>query len=170
MFFGSQDNRLYAIDPNGTLKWSYSTGGKIVSSPAIGVDRTVHFGSYDKNLYALNPDGTLKWSFQTNRVVQSSPALGADGTIYFSSLDAFYALSPQGELIWSFSGITNTSSPVIDANGNVYFLAEDWYYRSTEGNIQLIVDNRLYAFHSVEPTVLMVSPEYFIVGPKTTLR
>ena len=34
---------LYAINSNGTLKWSYGTGD--LSSPAIGDDGTVYFGS-----------------------------------------------------------------------------------------------------------------------------
>ena len=46
---------------DGTLKWSYSTGGLVQSSPAVGSDGTVYVGSFDNNLYAINPDGTLKW-------------------------------------------------------------------------------------------------------------
>ena len=48
----------------GTLKWSFKTGGMVRSSPAIGSDGTIYVGSDDYKLYAINPDGTEKWSFK----------------------------------------------------------------------------------------------------------
>jgi len=53
---GSNDRYLYAISPDGTLKWSFETGGSIYSSPAIGEDETVYFGSNDGCLYAISTD------------------------------------------------------------------------------------------------------------------
>ena len=53
MYVGSWDNYLYAIKPDGTLKWRYGTGGYVVSSPAIGPDGTVYVGSWDGYLYAF---------------------------------------------------------------------------------------------------------------------
>ena len=50
---GSGDNNLYAFNPDGTLKWSYTTGEGVLSSPAIGSDGTIYVGSWDKNLYAI---------------------------------------------------------------------------------------------------------------------
>ena len=87
IYVGSGDNRLYAINPDGTLKWSYATGDSIYSSPAIGSDGTIYVGSGDHSLYAINTNGTLKWSYATGNSVRSSPAIGSDGTIYVGSLD-----------------------------------------------------------------------------------
>lgn len=50
---GSLDNSFYAVNPDGSLKWPYQTGGDIGSSPAIGADGTVYEGSYDDSLYAF---------------------------------------------------------------------------------------------------------------------
>ena len=72
---------------NPVLKWSYTTGDTVKSSPAIGSDGTIYVGSYDENLYAINPNGSLKWSFTTVGGVHSSPAIGSDGTIYVGSDD-----------------------------------------------------------------------------------
>jgi outer membrane protein assembly factor BamB len=33
--------------------WSFTTGGIVKSSPAIGPDRTLYFGSSDGNIYAI---------------------------------------------------------------------------------------------------------------------
>lgn len=86
---GSPSNNcyLYAINPNGTLKWSYPSGSNIYSSAAIGSEGTIYFGSADHTFYALNPDGTLKWQYQTDDMIVSSPAIGADGTVYVGSND-----------------------------------------------------------------------------------
>ena len=37
----------------GVLKWKYTTGKDVDSSPAIGSDGTVYVGSDDHNLYAI---------------------------------------------------------------------------------------------------------------------
>ena len=47
IYVGSEDSKLYAINLNGSLKWSYTTGDRIDSSPAIGSDGTVYVGSDD---------------------------------------------------------------------------------------------------------------------------
>ncbi|MBM3242358.1 choice-of-anchor D domain-containing protein, partial [Candidatus Poribacteria bacterium] len=53
IYVGSLDNYLYAINPDGTPKWKFSTGGDVDSSPAIGSDGTIYVGSGDYHLYAL---------------------------------------------------------------------------------------------------------------------
>jgi outer membrane protein assembly factor BamB len=82
IYIGSGNGALYAVNPNGTLKWKYETGGALTASPAIGSDGTIYIGSMDRQFYAINPDGTLKWIFPTKTNFTSSAAIGADGTIY----------------------------------------------------------------------------------------
>jgi outer membrane protein assembly factor BamB len=82
IYIGSGNGALYAINPDGTLKWRYETGGALPASPAIGSDGTVYIGSMDRQFYAIHPDGTLKWIFPTKNIFTSSAAIGADGTIY----------------------------------------------------------------------------------------
>ena len=122
IYVGSEDNNLYAINPNGGLKWSFTTGYWILSSPVIGADGTIYVGSYDHTLYAINPDGGLKWSYATGSSIYSSPAIGADGTIYVGSLDGkLYAINPNGTLKWSYTtGGWIATSPAIGADGTIY--------------------------------------------------
>jgi len=63
IYVGSSDNNIYALDKSGNLKWRYTTGGGIYSSPIIGSDGTIYVRSDDYNLYAFNSDGTLRWSY-----------------------------------------------------------------------------------------------------------
>ena len=107
-----------------SLRWSFQTGDKIYSSPAIGSDGTIYVASDDGNLYALNPDGSLKWSFPTGDDIRSSPAIGSDGAIYVSS-DDLYALNPNGSLKWRFQMGGTQSSPTISSDGTIYVGSSD---------------------------------------------
>ena len=93
---GSYDRYLYAINPDGSLKWKFRTADYIYSSPAISSDGTIYVGSFDGYLYAINPDGSLKWKYETDSAIFSGPTIGDDGTIYVGSYDGYlYAI--QGE-------------------------------------------------------------------------
>ena len=95
---GSVDIYLYAINPDGSLKWKYETDGGIdFSKPAIGSDGTIYVGSEDYYLYAINPDGLLKWKYKTDGEIYSCPAIGSDGTIYVGSYGYLYAIQGESE-------------------------------------------------------------------------
>ncbi|MGB9760028.1 MAG: PQQ-binding-like beta-propeller repeat protein [Thermoproteota archaeon] len=136
IYVGSDDNYLYAINPDGTLRWRYNTDYPVVSSPAIGSDGTIYVGSNDYCLYAINPDGTLRWRYETNSYVVSSPAIGSDGTIYVGSDDNyFYAINPDGTLKWRYStsGWVE-SSPAIGSDGTIYVGSWDYYLYAINPN------------------------------------
>ena len=132
------DNNLYALNPDGTLKWTYAAAWPLGASPAIGADGTVYASSVGVlagndsfgYVYAVNPDGTLKWTFQTGFELGSSPAVAADGTIYVYCDDGkLYAINPDGTPKWVLAeglAFTNErSSPAIDADGTIYFESAD---------------------------------------------
>ena len=128
IYVGSNDQNLYAFNPDGTLKWHYSMGGGVSSSPAVGSGGTIYVGSEDDNLYAINPDGTLKWKYTTGGpIFDSSPAIGPDGTIYVGSEDDnLYAINPDGTEKWAFpTGDFVDSSPAIGVDGTIYVGSED---------------------------------------------
>ena len=104
IYVGCDDNKFYAINPDGSEKWEFDTGDWINSSSAIDADGTIYIGSNSGKLYALNPDGSRKWDFPTGGWVTSSPAIGSDGTIYIGSNDCnLYAINPaDGSEKWRF--------------------------------------------------------------------
>ncbi|MDB4794665.1 PQQ-binding-like beta-propeller repeat protein [bacterium] len=122
IYIFSTDDNLYAINPDGSKKWSFKVdsavlsspafkvGRAVLSSPAIGTDGTIYVGSYVGNLYAINPDGSKKWAFKVDSAVLSSPAIGNDGTIYVGSEDNnLYAINPDGSKKWVFKfGVVNS--------------------------------------------------------------
>lgn len=111
VYFGSSDGNLYAVHTKtGELKWKFSTGGIIHTSPALSEsDGTIYIGSWDCYLYAIDAGtGQLKWKFRTGDQLpmaglQASPTL-KDGVVYFGARDAsFYALQANtGALLWKY--------------------------------------------------------------------
>jgi outer membrane protein assembly factor BamB len=103
IIFGSKDYYIYAMNPNGTLKWKYETGGPIFSDPAVAADGTIYITSCDHRLYSLNPSGTLKWKFNTGDIVSASPVIADDGTIYIGhSQGRVFAINPNGTELWHY--------------------------------------------------------------------
>lgn len=106
---------LYAVNPNGTQKWSFAfaSGAYSKSSPAIDSNGVIYIGSGSGVFYAINPNGAKKWEFTTgwSPYIGSSPAIASDGTIYFGAQDKnLYALS-GGSL-----GLVNSSWPKFKKN------------------------------------------------------
>jgi outer membrane protein assembly factor BamB len=119
--------KMWAITPQGDVKWVYKINSEIKSSPAIADDGTIYFGARDRKFYAVTPQGRLKWTIATGAWIDSSPAIAGDGTIYFGSWDAnFYAVNPDGSKKWVFatSNIV-VSSPAIGKDGTIYFGSHD---------------------------------------------
>jgi outer membrane protein assembly factor BamB len=83
VYAGNTDGRVYSYDSSdGTLAWSFSTGGYVYSAPALANTRhvrpTVFIGSFDGNVYALDAkDGSPRWERPAGgQVVGSLTAIG----------------------------------------------------------------------------------------------
>jgi len=135
IYFGTKDLCLYALYPNGTLKWKYKTEDFIWSTPAIAEDGTIYIGSLDNKMYAINSDGTLKWKFDSKGSIFVSPAIANDGTIYFGNMGTpsiggytIFALNPNGTEKWHYQtdGFI-ASDPAIGDDGTIYIGSADTY-------------------------------------------
>jgi outer membrane protein assembly factor BamB len=127
LYFGTRSGILWALNADGSRRWTFRAEREIKSSPALGSDGTAYFGSRDHKFYAVRPNGKKKWDFKTGGWVDSSPALGADGTAYFGSWDkTFYALRPDGSKAWQFpTAGPIVSSPAVSADGRIFFGSHD---------------------------------------------
>jgi outer membrane protein assembly factor BamB len=112
---------IYAVNPGGTLRWRFATGGHVSSAPAVLADGTIVAGSQDDLVYGITPDGTKRWDFRTGGDVESAPAVGDDGIIYVGSDDRkVYALNPDGTLRWAFTTGGDVRSSVAVGNGMIF--------------------------------------------------
>jgi outer membrane protein assembly factor BamB len=127
-------NYLYALNPDGTVRWhsvdEFASGG----APTIAGDGTIYMHSYRPTIRAFDPDGSLRWTYEVasccRQDVPTTPAVGSDGTIYFGEtvlegtdlVGRELALNPDGSLRWEFSTTgLSPSSAAIGADGTIYF-------------------------------------------------
>ena len=134
----SDERKLYALNNDGALKWTFSVGSADISTHInIGSDGTIYFGTIkggfpgsECTYYALNPDGTKKWSKLLSRTGSiSSAAIGRDGTIYVGG-DKFRAFNPQsGSIKWEYdfqSALGTTFAPAVARDGTIYVVGAGW--------------------------------------------
>lgn len=133
--YASDNQQLYAINPDGSLKWTHSgaAGGRPIDFLA---DSAIITARADAVL-AINPDGSTRWQFTWNGASGSGgetlivgPSVGPDGNIYAGTsvengagLGAF-SLTPDGDLRWSDEG--DPALDVINATNNtrIFFLED----------------------------------------------
>ncbi|HWR27571.1 MAG TPA: PQQ-binding-like beta-propeller repeat protein [Candidatus Thermoplasmatota archaeon] len=133
IYFGSMgaDHKLYALYPNGTMKWYYKTpaAGIIWSTPTIADDGTVYVGDWNGRLSALDQNGSLLWQLYRSGEFASSPAIGDDGTIYLGhSGGCLYAINPDGSEKWHYeTGYYVNSGPAVGMDGTIYIGSADNY-------------------------------------------
>jgi outer membrane protein assembly factor BamB len=139
VYIGSFDG-LNAVDPDGTVLWTFDTEGRVASTPAIGADGTLYVGSLGRAggrlaaFYAIDPDdGSELWRYQpdgSGNAFYGSPVIDANGDIYVASGNTLTSLDEDGDLRWEFvtGGRRNVvSTPAIAPDGTLYLAADDFY-------------------------------------------
>jgi outer membrane protein assembly factor BamB len=99
---GNQNYGLFAIRPNGTLKWKYALPASPYCSPSIDAGGVIYTVADDGGLYAVGPDGKLKWKLTLEtggRGLNNNPVIGPGGRIYVGAYwgAKLYAVSEGGE-------------------------------------------------------------------------
>ncbi len=104
---------LYALTPDGGLKWVVRNGG--TKALDIGPDGTVYVGS-ESDIKAFNPDGTNKWTFVENPMALFFVGMnvGPDGNIYAVATEGVgaFSLTPAGVLRWKMPEPYDAQQPV----------------------------------------------------------
>jgi outer membrane protein assembly factor BamB len=102
---GCQDDRLYAVDAGGVVRWQLETEGDVDAPPAV-YDGVVYVGSDDGHVYAANvADGSRRWRTSVGGYVRAGVAIGLDGRVVVGT----YGPSPRivaldrhtGAIVWS---------------------------------------------------------------------
>ncbi len=170
--------RLYALNPNGSVKFSYNTAGAVIK-PTIGADGTIYIAAnVDPKfgyVYAIRPDGSLKpgWALNPQAIISpvsapyvTAPVMSADKTrVYVAARDGYiYAFMASSGLVdWQRQpGNVINSSVGVGPDGKVY----------TGTN-----DKKVYALNGTNGNIIWTSPflaseDYAsspVVGPNGTL-
>jgi len=141
-----QSGIFFAINPNGTKKWSYDTSavlneifpdgrGDIYAAAIIDASGTVYFGNEGQILFAMNPDdGSVITSYSmyelsprssgSSSFVRNSFSMTTDGKILAADYYHYYATSEAGDIqegaVYQLdvggSGLGNTPWPKFQNN------------------------------------------------------
>ena len=124
IYVGSRVGWLYALTPEGSLKWKFSVGDDYISSPLIGSDGTLYVGTSNNTIYALDPNnGSIKWSLSPEtRGWISCEVIGSDGIFYATCEDGYlYAIDSNTHSIkWYFSVDSVLDDVIIGSNNTLY--------------------------------------------------
>ncbi len=125
VYVGSS-NRLVALNPDGSIRWSASTPGAIWSAPAVAVDGTVYVGA-GNTLQSVSSTGSVGWAFDIGIRGTAQPAIGADRTVYIAAGMSLFAVRNNGSSTrWTaISGSPFVTAPAVGADGTVYVGAQD---------------------------------------------
>jgi len=100
LYFPESDGSYYALNSDGTIRWSLPQGTCTAEATVIGSDGTIYFGARDGRLTSAFQQGTTIWSYAGGNPVSSSLAIGEDGTLYYSdSSGAFNSLGTEIDTI-----------------------------------------------------------------------
>jgi outer membrane protein assembly factor BamB len=138
VFMGSSSlgaGNLYALNPDGTVKWVNRLGENIDNlSPALSQDaKTLYVGYGGVGIAAFDAQtGNELWRSKLSKrgpggaVANRSVVIGANGTLYFAARDGVFAVDPDpngtGEVLWQFSAgpLIFQSCPALGADGTLY--------------------------------------------------
>jgi outer membrane protein assembly factor BamB len=94
---GGQD-QLYAVSPDGAVKWSFSVLGGLRGATVLTNERLVVLTGQDKVLHAVDATGHESWTYELgDHFIEAGPVADATGSIYL-------ALYGQGIVELSSSG------------------------------------------------------------------
>jgi outer membrane protein assembly factor BamB len=92
VYVGSDDHILYALNPDGTSKWTWNFTTGVASQAAIGADGAIYVAIRNR-LVSFLPAGAMRWDLTLGSEWLTAPSIGADGTVYVGG-SKFYAIGP----------------------------------------------------------------------------
>ena len=114
-------DRLWALDPTGSLAWTYALGSTAGHSAACSPEGDILVTANDGLLRCIGSAGTLRWSYAGMNV--HWPALGVDGTVYASYAGRMVcALDSKGALLWSHNTVLNQTLGLSLGNNSVLYV------------------------------------------------
>ncbi|NLX95888.1 MAG: hypothetical protein GXY83_06910 [Rhodopirellula sp.] len=142
---GTDKNRVLALLPDGTTRWSFAAGGPIAAVAVAGLDggkkKTAVAGSLDCNVYAISPDGSPRWKYELpyykrpGRVrVLLAADLNADGrdeVLVGGENWRYFAIDGAGNKLWHYESVHPSSAAAtadLDGDGKRECLLGTIYY------------------------------------------
>jgi len=191
IFAPNSDDKLYALDLSGNLRWTFNTNGESWARPVSGqACDCIYLASMDHHLYALDrADGSVIWqSEDLGGAIVGIPALSETGSLYIgtfnSELLALNSLNgkilwrvPTEDWVWSGPTLAGDRLFVGDLAGNFYALNAGnggTIWQLTPGQLDgpivgspLVIDDSIY-FGSESGTLYALDTSGAIQWTQTT--
>jgi len=142
---GSTNKKVYAFDHDGSLRWTFETGGTVHSVVAgdLNGDGQIEVvaGSHDTHVYALDARGKELWRFEVPyykrtpivRTVFLADLEGNGRQAVIAGADSwrYYALDPEGNELWHYESVHGSTAGVaadLDGDGRMEVVCGTEYY------------------------------------------
>jgi len=137
MLVVSEEQAVYALDPNGALLWQTPLEDEPYSIPIVYGNELIIIDKHSR-LYAFDSHG-LRWQFRSQAApnTASNPTIGPDSVIYYTvtnySKGFIQAVSPDGRPLWTTQTHTDSfyDSLNLSPDGNLLFLKGDVFNTQT---------------------------------------
>ncbi len=127
VYFGTSGGALYALNGDGTAKWSSPLRvglSSLSGSVLIGDNGLIYFTSDAGYVYCADAaTGSLKWSVYAGGQLRYGLAASPDGSVlYAPSSDGYvYAVNTNGTLKWkSKNAVSPSNAPAVGDDGTIY--------------------------------------------------
>jgi len=105
IYVGGSDNKLYAINPNGSIKWSLALTGGRIRTPAISSTGGIYVAD-GYSLYSIHPNGSIEWDTKTFTQEPWFPQTGPPYITFTSDITIYNDIIYFGETVGRFGAIT----------------------------------------------------------------
>ncbi len=131
--YASDAFALYALNPDGTVKWM--RGGLGAGTPISFLDDGAIVVGVGEFVWALESDGSTRWVFSYDgefgaEHIEAGPSVGPDGNIYaMTSVDGdaglgVFSLTPEGDLRWATDADPSLFNINGETGGPVFFTSD----------------------------------------------
>jgi len=140
IYMSARDATLYALNEDGTIKWTFNLGDNNEYMPGIDTkgtsdpsDDVIYSDIAGNSLVAIDWEGNQVWRLFVGADIDSTPIVDSAGTIYFGTdgpTNSLFAVNPGGTVKWQFGppdsiGVVQ-NVPALNSDASVvYFVALD---------------------------------------------
>ncbi|PDZ33701.1 outer membrane protein assembly factor BamB family protein [Bacillus toyonensis] len=124
IYIGNYNRKLYALNPDGSIKWIKDDVAYSNTKPVIAEDGTIYV--VYRKLTALNPDGSIKWQAKDENAI-NTPIIDSEGTVYVHTPKSITAYNSDGSKKWESSKMfeganSGKNSMLMSKDGIIYTL------------------------------------------------
>lgn len=148
IYQGAHNNKVYAINSDGTKKWEYDAGGRVESFVAVSKSNEVFaLSNSNLTLHAISSSGIVKW---TKELVGNPGAVAIiDNKVYAGTSSFIYSFDIDGTELWKTAASVTERGAFAIGNGSLYATqkggrglialdlnsgAERWTYKNIKGD------------------------------------